>query len=62
MVPRWHFDIDINRSANRRKWILKQDGGGSQDSSLEPYGQVFKESEGWVDLEPVLLVNCRVAK
>jgi hypothetical protein len=62
MVPRWHFDIDINRSANPRKWILKQDGGGSQDSSLEPYDQVFKESEGWVDLEPVLLVNWRVVK
>ncbi len=38
------------------------DGGGSEDSSLVPYNQMVKEREGWVDLEPVLLANCRVAK
>jgi hypothetical protein len=27
-----------------------------------PYDQMVKVIEGWVDLEPVLLVNCRVAK
>jgi len=36
--------------------------GESQDSNLEPYDQVVKVREGWVDLEPVLLVDCRVAK
>ncbi len=40
----------------------KIDGGGSQDSYLEPYDQVVKVGEGWVDLEPVLLSNCQVAK
>ena len=28
-------------------------GGGAQDSNLEPYNQVVKVGEGWVDLEPV---------
>ncbi len=27
-----------------------------------PFDQVVKVREGWVDMEPVLLVNCRVAK
>ncbi len=36
--------------------------GGSQDSSPEPYNQVVKVKEGRVDLEPVLLINCRVAE
>ncbi len=62
MVPKWRFDVDINRSVDPRKWILKEDGGGSQDSSLEPYDQAVKVREGWVDLEPIVLVNCRVAK
>jgi hypothetical protein len=37
-------------------------GGGGQDNNLEPYYQVVKVGEGWVDLEPVLLTICRVAK
>jgi hypothetical protein len=58
----WCFDVDINRSVDPRKWILKLEWGGSQDSSLEPYNQVVKVKEGRVDLEPVLPINCRVAE
>ncbi len=43
-------------------WILKYGGGGGQDSNLEPYDQVVKVAEGWVDLEPGLLAICGVAK
>ncbi len=44
------------------KWIIKYDEGGSQESSLEPYDQMVKERDVWVDLEPVLLVKRMVAK
>jgi len=37
------------------QWILKYRGGGGQDSNLEPYDQVGKVGEEWVDLEPELL-------
>jgi hypothetical protein len=33
---------------------------GEREPSLDHYNQVVKEREGWVDLEPVLLDNCRV--
>ncbi len=44
------------------QWILKYRGDGCQDSNLEPYDQVVKVGEEWVDLEPVLLSVCWVAK
>jgi len=61
MAPKWRFDVDSNRSMNLTKWILREYRGRSQDSSLtlRPSGQ---KREGWVDLDPVLLVNGRVAK
>ncbi len=39
---------------------MKREGG--QDSNPEPYDQVVKVGERWVDLEPVLLAIYRVAK
>ncbi len=33
-MPKWHFNVDIDRSVDQRKWILKEDGEGSQDSNL----------------------------
>ncbi len=42
--------------------ILKYGRDEGQDSGLEPYDQVVKVGEGWVDLEPVLLAICRVSK
>jgi hypothetical protein len=59
MAPKWHFAVEVCGSV---KWILKYDGGKSQDSSLESYDQVVKVGEGWVDLEPVLLSSRWVAK
>ncbi len=37
---------------------MKREGG--QDGNHEPYDQVVKMGEGWVDLEPVLLTICWV--
>ncbi len=59
---RFDVDVDIHESIAPLKWILKYQRAGSQDSNLEPYDQVVKVEEGWVDLEPVLLIICRVAK
>ncbi len=42
--------------------IQKYSWGGGQDSNLKPYDQVVKVGEGWVDLEPVILTICWVAK
>ncbi len=55
IVPKWRFVLEIRGSQN----LL---GGGSQDRSLEPWDQVVKVGEGWVDLESVLLTDCSVAK
>ncbi len=57
MVSTWRFVIEIGTSVDP-----KIDGGGNQDSNLEPYDQVVKVGEGWIDLEPVLLSSCWVAK
>ncbi len=62
MAPKWRFDVDISRSKDQRKWILKYDGGGSQDNRIEPYDQVVKVREGWVDLEPCQLQGCQMSK
>ncbi len=61
-MPKWRFDAEIGRSVDPWKWILKYDGGRSQDSGLDPYNQVVKVGVGWVDLEPVLISNYWVAK
>ncbi len=37
-------------------------GAGGHDINLEPFDQVVKVEEGWVDLEPVQLTICQVAK
>jgi hypothetical protein len=55
-------DVGISESVDPLNWILKYGGGGGQDSNLEPYNQVVKVGEGWVDLDPGLLTLCRVAK
>ncbi len=47
------LDVDINESLDPVKWILKY---GSQGRNLEPYGQVVKVGEGWVDLKSLLLM------
>jgi hypothetical protein len=47
------------------KWILKYKGGKDQDINIEPYNQVVKVGEGWVDLKPVLLtilLGCQMSK
>ncbi len=49
LAPNWHFDVDINGSADPTKSILKYERGGSQES-------------GGVFLELVFFVNHRVAK
>jgi hypothetical protein len=56
-MPKQHFDEEICRSADPKIRCRR-----SQDCSFEPYDLVVKVREGWVDLEPVLLVNWRVAK
>jgi hypothetical protein len=37
-------------------------GSVGQDSNLEPYDQVVKVGEGWIDLEPIPFTICQVAK
>ncbi len=48
------------------QWICKVEHKkieeGGQDSNLEPYNQVVKVGEGWVDLGAVVLTICLVAK
>ncbi len=51
-VDCWIYEVDT-----KIRW-----GKWSQDSSLEIYSQVVKVGEGWLDLEPVLLSDCWVAK
>ncbi len=46
MAPKWRFDVDIGRSVDPRKWILKEDGGGSQDSTLAPFHKWLKSKRG----------------
>ncbi len=36
MTTKCRFDVDIKRSVDPTKWILKYYAGGSQDSSLAP--------------------------
>ncbi len=51
MGPKWCCVVEIGRSVDPKI-----------RSGREPYDQVVKVGEGWVDLEPVLLTNCWVVK
>jgi len=56
MAPKQHFDVVINRSLDP-----KIRGYGAK-AVVWPYDHVVPVREGWVDLEPMLLVKLRVAK
>jgi hypothetical protein len=51
---KWRFVVDISGSLNKM--------GDGAKTRLKLYDPVVKVGEGWVDLEPMLLVNCKVAK
>ncbi len=57
MAPKGCFVVEISGSM---KCIPKYPGEGAR--SLEPYDQVVKVGEGWVDLEPAFLSSCWVAR
>ncbi len=64
MVPKWCFDVDIDRLVDPRKWILKLDGEGSQYSSLAlwPSGQ-SERGAGWSGASaPCQLQGCQISK
>jgi hypothetical protein len=46
------------------EWTLKYKRGGSQDRKREPYNEVVKVGEGWVDLvnTPLSLQGCQMSK
>ncbi len=53
---KWHFNVDINESVDHFLWILTYEEGGGQVSNLEPNDQGVKVGEGWISVEPVLLL------
>jgi len=44
-VPKWHFGVDIDRSADPTKWIQNKKGEGAKTVVL-PYDQVVKRERG----------------
>jgi hypothetical protein len=50
------IDHRIQESGSKNKM------GEGAKTEVWPYDQVVKVREGWVDLEPVLPVSCRVAE
>jgi hypothetical protein len=54
MAPNWCFDVDIGKS------VVPKIRWGREPRQY--FDQVVKMGKGWVDLETVLLINCRVAK